>query len=40
MILSQPTPVNFKVIRNDIEIDTLTGDFSMKNGEYFIYCHK
>ena len=40
MILSQPNTVKFKVIRNEIEIDTLTGDFSMKNGEYFIDCHK
>ena len=40
MILSQPNTVNFKVIRNESEIDTLTGDFSMKNGEFFIDCHK
>ena len=40
MILSQPNPVKFKVFRNDIEIETITGDFYMKNGQYLIDSHR
>ena len=37
---SKLIPVTFKVFRDDIEIETIAGDFYMKNGEYLVDSHK